>query len=49
VANLGGSYRINDNFRLFARIDNLFDKKYEELYGFGTSRIAGYGGVTVNF
>lgn len=49
LANLAAGYRINDNVRLFARIDNLFDKKYEELYGYGTSRLAGYGGVTLSF
>jgi vitamin B12 transporter len=49
TANLAAGYRINDNVRLFARVDNLFDKKYQELYGYGTSRIAGYGGVALNF
>lgn len=49
LANLGGGYRINDNVRVFARIENLFDKKYQELYGYGTSRIAGYGGVALTF
>jgi vitamin B12 transporter len=49
VANLAGGYRINEYIRLFARVDNLFDKKYQELYGFGTSRVAGYGGITLTY
>jgi vitamin B12 transporter len=49
LVNLGGGYQINDNFRLFARIDNIFDKHNQELYGYGTSRLAGYGGVALTF
>ena len=49
MVNLAAGYRINDNFRVFARLDNVFDKKYQQSYGYGTSRIAGYGGVEVSF
>jgi vitamin B12 transporter len=49
VANLAGGYRINEYVRLFARVDNLFDKRYQELYGFGTSRVAGYGGIALTY
>jgi vitamin B12 transporter len=49
VVNLSGSYDIAPNVQAFARIDNLFDKKYEEVFGYGTSRIAGYGGVKLSF
>jgi vitamin B12 transporter len=49
VANLAGGYRINEYIRLFTRVDNLFGKKYQELYGFGTSRVAGHGGITLTY
>ncbi len=49
VVNLAAGYQLHENIRLFARIDNLFDKKYEEIYGYGTSRFAGYGGVKFSF
>jgi vitamin B12 transporter len=49
IANLAATYRINGNVQLFARIDNLFDKEYQEVYGYGTTRLAGYGGVTLSY
>lgn len=49
IANLAGSYRINQNVRLFARVDNLFNTEYQEVYGYGTSRLAGFGGVTLSY
>jgi len=49
IANLAGSYRINQNVRLFARVDNLFNTEYQEVYGYFTSRLAGFGGVTLSY
>jgi vitamin B12 transporter len=44
---LTGSYQLTEKVELFARIDNLLDKEYEEVYGFGTLGAAAYGGVKV--
>lgn len=44
---LTGSYQLSERVELFARIDNLLDKEYEEVYGFGTFGAAAYGGVKV--
>lgn len=49
IANLAGSYNLNPYVKLFARIDNLFNKEYQEVYGYGTTRLAGYAGVTVTY
>lgn len=49
IANLAGSYQVNEYVKLFARIDNLFDKQFQEVYGYGTTRIAGFGGVTLTY
>ncbi len=49
VVNLAGSYEILPNFTVFGRIDNLLDEEYEEVPGYGTSRVAGYGGFRVSF
>ncbi|MFN5745639.1 MAG: TonB-dependent receptor plug domain-containing protein [Methylococcaceae bacterium] len=49
IANLAGSYTLSDNIKLFARIDNVFNKEYQEVYGYGTTRLAGYGGVTLTY
>jgi vitamin B12 transporter len=49
ITNLAGSYHINEYLKLFARVDNLFDKEYQEVYGYGTTRLAGYGGVSLTY
>jgi vitamin B12 transporter len=49
IANLAGSYQVHPNVKLFARIDNLFNKEYQEVYGYGTTRLAGYGGVSLTY
>jgi vitamin B12 transporter len=41
------SYQLSETVELFSRIDNLFDKEYEEVYGFGTMGAAAYGGFKV--
>ena len=46
---LAGSYAVNKTLTLTARIDNLFDKRYEEVVGFGSYGIAGYGGAKLQF
>ncbi|UNM05640.1 MAG: TonB-dependent receptor [Holosporaceae bacterium] len=35
-ANLSAEYRLNDQAKLFGRIDNLFDARYTETYYFQT-------------
>ena len=49
LVNLAGSYDITKNLQLFGRVDNLFDREYEEVYGYGTPGISAYGGVKVSF
>ncbi len=49
IANLAGSYQVHPNVKLFARLDNLFNKEYQEVYGYGTTRLAGYGGITLTY
>ncbi len=49
LANLAASYDVTRWLQLFARIDNLLDRKYEEVKGYGTLGIGGYGGVKVSF
>ena len=38
---------VSDSVTLFARVDNLFDETYSEIYGYGTAGLSGYGGVKV--
>ncbi|NQU40963.1 MAG: TonB-dependent receptor [Lentisphaerae bacterium] len=47
VVDLAASWRLCENMTLFGRVENLFDEEYEELSGFGTPGISGYGGVRI--
>ncbi len=49
LVNLAASYNVTKNLQLFGRVDNLFDRQYEEVAGYGTPGIGGYGGVKVSF
>jgi len=42
---LTGSYLVNQNWELFARVDNVTDTDYEEAFSFGTPGIGAYAGV----
>lgn len=45
LINLASSYEITKNFQFFCRLDNLFDKNYEEVKGFGTAGRSFSGGL----
>ncbi|WDT76957.1 MAG: TonB-dependent receptor [Candidatus Manganitrophus sp.] len=49
VVNLSGTYAVHRNVSLFARVENLFDREYEEVIGYATAGFSGYGGVKVTF
>jgi vitamin B12 transporter len=49
LVNLAGSYDLTKNLQVFGRVDNLFDRQYEEVAGYGTPGIGAYGGVKVSF
>ncbi len=49
MLNLSGSYDIHKYVQVFGRIDNVLNKQYEEVYGYGTSSVAGYGGVKLSY
>lgn len=46
--NLSGSYELNDSWEVFARVDNLTDSDYEEVFGFATPGVSGYAGLRYN-
>jgi vitamin B12 transporter len=49
ILNLMGSYRLGEHVKLFARIHNLFNETYEEVYGYGTAGLSVYAGTKVSF
>lgn len=46
---LACSYRVTENLEIFGRIENLFNKDYEEVYGYATPGISAYGGIKAEF
>jgi vitamin B12 transporter len=49
LVNLGGDWRVSDMIQVYARVENLFDEDYEEVYTFKTPGRAEYAGVRVTF
>ena len=49
LVNLAGSYEIGPSILLYARIENLLDSDYEEVFGFQTPGIGAWMGVKLNF
>lgn len=49
VVNIGGSYKFTDKLEGFARIENLFDKKYQEVYGYNTPGRGVFAGLKASF
>lgn len=49
VVNIGGSYRFNDSLEVYGRIENLFDKNYQEVFGYGTPGRSAFIGIKGTF
>jgi outer membrane cobalamin receptor len=45
VANLGGSWRIAPWVEIYGRVMNLFDRQYEEVFGYPAPGRTAYLGV----
>ena len=48
VVDVAASYQISQRFEIFTRVDNLFDKEYQEVLGYGTLGAAAYGGIKMS-
>lgn len=44
-----GSYRVNDNVEAFARVENLLDQDYEDVYSFTSPGLGAYAGIRLTF
>jgi vitamin B12 transporter len=49
IWNLSATYDITKRIQGYLRVDNLFDRRYEEILYFGTPGRSIFGGVRVNF
>ncbi len=48
LVNVAASYQVFKSVELFARVENLLDEQYQEVYTFAAKGIAGYGGIRVS-
>ncbi len=46
---VAASYELTHAVEFFTRVENIFDKRYEEVLGYGTYGTAAFGGVRVKF
>jgi vitamin B12 transporter len=49
LAGLRASYELSPRVKFFARVENLFDQSYEEIYGYGTAGFSAFGGTKISF
>lgn len=49
LVNVSGSLKLRKGIELFLRGENLLDKRYEEVKGYGTAGFSLYGGIRVEF
>ncbi len=49
MVNLATNYAINDDVSIYARVNNLLDKDYYTVWGYGEKRINGAIGVKISF
>lgn len=49
LVNLAASYRVSERVELFARVENLTDTDYEEVFKFSTQGITAFAGLRLSF
>ena len=49
IVNCAADFNITKNLIVFARVENLFDKHYQEIRGYGMPGFSVYGGTRVEF
>jgi len=49
VANLAADYKITKDLQAYIKINNIFDKKYQDVYGYASSPRAIYVGINAKF
>jgi vitamin B12 transporter len=49
VANAAVSYKLKRGVELFGRVENLFDERYQEVFGFEAAPITAFAGIKLTF
>lgn len=48
IVDIALSYQVTSELEIISRVDNLFDKSYEEVFGFGTMGTTAFGGIKLS-
>ena len=46
---VAGRYQMSDSIEIYARIENLLDRKYQQILGYGTPGVSGSIGAQLRF
>ncbi len=49
TARVAASWKLNDHFEVFGRVENLLNRKYQQIDGYGTEGVGFFGGLTASF
>lgn len=49
LASVAASYRLTEQASVYARVENLLDEDYENVYGYNTPGIGAYAGIRLTF
>ena len=49
LLNLAATYNVRANWQVFGRLNNILDKHYEEVFGYGTLPINFFGGTNFSW
>lgn len=49
LVNIGGSFKVNETVEVYGRVENLFDERYEEVFGFNTQGRTAFAGIKARF
>ncbi|MBT8382808.1 MAG: TonB-dependent receptor [Ignavibacteriaceae bacterium] len=45
LINIAGHYKLFDFIKMFARVENILDSEYEDVYGYGTPGLSAFAGL----
>jgi vitamin B12 transporter len=49
LVHLRASYELSGGVKVFARVDNLFNQYYEQVFGYSTPGLSAYGGIKLSY
>ena len=49
TVDIAGSYKLTENFKIFGRIENLFDEEHQDVHGFTSPGASFFAGIKAIF